>query len=255
MLTGRIDSVDVYFQKVSRINSWSGLLFWLSVFCSFAVFFTSNKLVANSSLNIIFILTTVAYSVINNWLSLFLLREAQSKRRIHLLSDSLSVKLDDEETNLYYNNSQQPSIIRLGVNVFENTLFTWRVTEEMVKKESVKVFIYLVIWFVVVLIRDMDLNFISIIAQTIFATGLIINWVKLLLLSNTCKQLFNEFRQNILTIDLNNNERAIATLLNLAFRYETVVASMGVHLSSNIFHRLNPTVTNEWEMVKRNVNL
>jgi hypothetical protein len=255
MTTERIDTVDAYFQKVSRVNSWSSFLFWLSVICSFAVFLSSNKPMTNSILNIIFIITTVSYSFINNWLSLFLLREAQNKRRIHLLSDSLGVKLDDEETNLYYNNSQNPSIIRLGVNVFENTMFTWRVTEEMVKKESLKVIIYLLIWFALILIRNIDLNFIAIIAQTVFTTGLIVNCVKLLLLRNTCKQLFNEFRQIFLTNGLNNNEKAIATLLNLVFRYETVVASMGVHLSSNIFHKINPTVTNEWETIKRNVNL
>jgi hypothetical protein len=255
MTTGRIDSVDAYFQKVSRVNSWNGFLFWLSVMCSFAVFFTGNKPVVNSTLNIIFIITTVAFSFINNLLSLFLLREAQSRRRIHLLSDSLGVKLDDEETNLYYNNSQHPSLIRLGINVFENTLFTWRVTEEMLKKETVKVLIYLLVWFTVILFRNIDLNFISIIAQTVFTTGLIVNWVKLLLLRNTCKQLFNEFRQIFLTNGFNNNEKAIAALLNLVFRYETVVASMGVHLSSKIFHRLNHVVTIEWETVKRNVNL
>lgn len=255
MTTGRIDTIDAYFQKVSRVNKWNSFLFWFSVFCSIAVFFTNNKPTVNYIMNIIFIITTVLYFIINNWLTLFLLREAQNKRRIHLLSDSLGVNLDDEQTNLYYNNSQSPSIIRLGVNVFENSLFTWRITEEMAKNERLKVSLYVLIWLLVMLIREVNLNFIAIIAQTLFISGLIVNYVKLEILRNSCAQLFNEFRQIFLIKGLNTNHQIVATILSLVFRYETVVASMGVHLSSKIFHRINPAVTDEWESVKRNLHL
>ena len=145
MTTARVDTINSYFKKVSRFNMLSNFLFWFSVICSFSVFFTNSITSVNHILNIIFIITTLFYFLISNWLSLFLLREAQNKRRIHLLSDSLGVKLDDEETNLYYNNTYNPSVKRLGVNVFENTLFTWRVTEEMAKKERIKVILYLLI--------------------------------------------------------------------------------------------------------------
>lgn len=255
MTTERIDTVNGYFEKVTRVNFWSSLLFWATIFCSFIIFFTSKVPNINSTLNIIYIVITVIYCFISNWLSLFMLREAQSRRRVHLLSDSLGVRLDDEETNLYYNNSQIPSVSRLGVNVFENTLFTWRVTEEMAKRERIKVSLYLLIWLIIVLNRNIDLNFISIIAQTIFTTGLIINHIKLEILRNSCSQLFKEFRQFFLTNGLSTNDQFSAVLLNVVFRYETVVASMGVHLSSKVFHKINPTVSIEWETIKENLGI
>lgn len=255
MTIERIDTVNDYFEKVTQVNIWSNILFWISIVCSFSIFFTDTIPSLNYFLNIVFIIITVFYFVISNWLSIFLLREGQSRRRINFLSNSLGIKLDDEETNLYYNNSHEPSVIRLGVNTFENTLFTWKVTEEMAKWERPKIFLYLLIWLIVVLVRNVDLEFIAIIAQTIFTTGIIVNYIKLELLRNTCKNLFNEFRQFFLNNNINKDEKAVATILNLVFQYETIVASMGIHLSNNIFDKINPTTTEEWEKVKRNVNL
>lgn len=255
MAINRIDTVDEYFVKVTHVNPWSNVLFWFSIICSFLVFFTANLTTVNYFLNIIFIISTILFFAINNWLSLYLLREAQSKRRIHLLTDSLGIKLDDEVTNLYYNNSQIPSIVRLGVNVFENTLFTWRVTEEMARGQRIKGISYTVIWLTVVLNRNVDLNFIAIVAQTIFASGLIVNHIKLEVLRSACNQLFVEFRQYFLTNGTSNNDKNSAAILNLVFRYETLVASMAIHLSSKTFTRINTRVSEEWERVKRNLNL
>ncbi|WP_394557909.1 hypothetical protein [Priestia aryabhattai] len=165
MTTERIDTIDSYFQKVTNANKWTNLLFWFTVFCSIIILFTDSQPTINNVVNIIFIAATFGYFVFSNWLSLFLLREAQNKRRIHLLSNSLGVRLDDEHTNMYYNNSEEPSIIRLSINVFENSLFTWRITEEMLKKERIKVLAYVLIWLLLVLIRDINLNFIAVCNQ------------------------------------------------------------------------------------------
>lgn len=253
MLNERVDTIDSYFAKVSSINKLDSCLFILSIVFSFAVFFSTEIIWLNSALNIIFIVITVLYVVVSNWVSLFLLRNAQSKRRIHLLSNSFGMKLDDEETYKYYNNPHSPSIVRLGVNVFENTLFTLRVTEEMVKMERLKGILYFLVLLILILIRDTDLNLIAIVAQTIFTTGLISNWIKLELLRSTSNRLLTEFRQIFLMSGSNINNSVHPLILNLVFRYETAVASMGVHLSSKVFHELNPRITTEWETIKSNV--
>lgn len=253
MLNERVDTIDSYFAEVSSINKVSNWLFRLSIVFSFAVFFSSDISWLYSILNIIFIVVTVLYVVISNWVSLFLLRNAQNKRRVHLLSNSFGIKLDDEETYRYYNNPQSPSIVRLGVNVFENTLFTLRVTEEMVKRERIKGILYFLVLLVIILIRETDLNLIAIVAQTIFTTSLLINWLRLELLRTSCDRLLTEFRQIFLTAESNISEKVKTLILSLVFRYETTVASMGVHLSSKTFHKLNSKVTAEWETIKRNV--
>ncbi|ANC75507.1 hypothetical protein ABE65_000960 [Fictibacillus phosphorivorans] len=251
----RIDTVDEYFQLVTKVNKWSAYLFWFSVLCSCLSFFTDKSPLLNTGINIIFIIVTVAYFILSNWMSLSLLREAQGKRRIHLLSNALGVKLDDEHTQLFYNNSQKESLVRLGVNVFENTLFTWKVTAEMAKTERVKLASYILFFILLTLINGININFISIIAQTVFTTGLIVNGIRLEILRSSCKQLFNEFRQVFLTNGTNSNKKVSATLLNLVFKYETTVASMGVHTSSKVFNRINSKISAEWEKIKLNLNL
>lgn len=255
MIMDRIDTVDNYFQPVIKVNKWSGYLFWFSVLCSCLVFFTEKNPLLNTGINIVFIIINVTYFIISNWVSLSLLREAQSKRRVHLLSDALGVKLDDEQTQLFYNNTQKESLIRLGMNVFENTLFTWRVTEEMVKTERVKVVFYILLFILLMLINGININFISIIAQTVFTTGLIVNGIKLEILRSSCKQLFNEFRQVFLNNGTKNSQKVSAILLQLVFRYETTVASMGILTSTKVFDKINPKVSSEWEKVKENLSL
>ncbi|WP_144697919.1 hypothetical protein [Fictibacillus phosphorivorans] len=251
----RIDTVNDYFKPVTTANKWSGFFFWSSIVFSCLVFFTDENRLYNTGANIIFIMVTVAYFIVSNWVGLFILREAQGKRRVHLLSNALGVKLDDEHTNFFYNNTQKESLIRLGMNVFENTLFTWRVTEEMAKAERVKVVFYILFFILLTLINGININFISIIAQTIFTTGIIVNVIKLEILRSSCKQLFYEFRQVFLTNGTNYTEKLAAILLQLAFKYETTVASMGVHTSDKKFKKINPSVTEEWEKVKENLSL
>ncbi|WP_341299701.1 hypothetical protein MHB44_14260 [Lysinibacillus sp. FSL H8-0500] len=255
MVEQRVDTLEIYFKRVNLVSNVSNVLFWMSLFFSYVIFFADKNSQINTIITIIFIILTILYFIFSNLLSIFLLKEAQNKRRVHLISDSLGTKLDDEETNLYYNNSQTPSIIRLGMNVFENTLFTWRVTEQMVKAERLKVLIYIIIWLSLILIRDINLNLISTIAQTIFTTGLLVSWVKLEVLRCSCDKLFGEFRQLFLINGIKNNKKVNALILNLVIRYETTVASMGINLSTKTFKKINPIVTAEWEKIKSNINL
>lgn len=251
----RIDTIDKYFQPVTKVNKWDDYLFWSSVLCSFLVFFTEKYPLMNTGINIVFIIINISYFIVSNWVGLSLLREAQSKRRVHLLSDALGVKLDDEQTQLFYNNTQKESLIRLGMNAFENTLFTWKVTEEMVKKERVKVIFYILLFILLMLINGININFISIIAQTVFTTGLIVNVIKLEILRSSCKQLFNEFRQVFLNNGTKNNKTVSATLLQLVFQYETTVASMGILTSTKVFDRINSKVSLEWKKIKENLGI
>lgn len=251
----RIDTLDKEFNRVNRVSVASRFVFWLSLICSYLIFFTDQKPKINYVITIIFVLLTILYFFISNWLSIFLLREAQSKRRIHLISDSLGVKLDDEETNLYYNNPQNPSILRLGMNVFENTLFSWRTAEQMLKLNRVMVVVYIFIWLLLVLVRETELNLIATVAQTIFTTGILLSWIKLEVLRYTCKKLFEEFRQTFFTSGSKLNVKVKATILNLVMKYETLIASMGVNLSTRAFNEINPTVTKEWEKIKENIKI
>lgn len=251
----RIDTLNDHFKPVNKANKWSVIFFWTSVVFSFLVFFTDNNQLYNTVANIIFIMVSITYFIVSNWVGLFLLREAQDKRRDNFLSNALDVKLDDEHTELYYNNTQRKPLVRLGMNGFENTLFTWRVTAEMAKSERTKVIFYVLLFILITLINGININFISIIAQTIFTTGLIVNLIKLEILRSNCKQLFHDFRQVFLTNGANYSPELAAILLQLVFKYETTVASMGVHTSDTIFNKINPKVTEEWENVKKNLSI
>lgn len=252
-MSERKDTVQKYFDKVDVVNCIHNILFWTSAILSILIFF-SKDLNIESTLNILFILVTILYFTFSSFLSVFLIRHAQDKRRTNFLTDSLGIKLDDEITNEYYNNSQIPSLTRLGVNAFENSLFTMRTSEKMLIKERLKVGIYILLWLILTLVRNTDIYLIAIIGQTLFTSGILIHWLKLEVLSYSCNRIFNDFRQLFISSDINNKENQ-AIILKLVFQYETVKANMGVHMSSKIFFRINKQVSDEWERIKANVGL
>lgn len=255
MIQQRVDTIERYFKLVNKFNIISVVLFWGSIFLSIVLLFLDKVEGIKYGISIAFIIITFVYFIVSNILSLYLLRNAQNRRRTHLLRNSLHVQLDNERTQLYYNNNQAPSIGKLGINTFENSLFTWRVTANMVKVERVKVCVYLIIWLSAMLIRTTNLDLIAIIAQTLLTTGLLTNWIKLEILKRECECIFNEFRQFFLMNRQTIDEHMQGLILNLVFRYESIVANMGVHLSSKVFHKINPYVTEEWEEIKQGLNI
>ncbi|WNV20008.1 hypothetical protein [Bacillus sp. SI2] len=114
---------------------------------------------------------------------------------------------------------------------------------------------YVIIWLSAMLIRTINLDLIAIIAQTLLTTELLTNWIKLEILKRECECIFNEFRQFFLMNRQTIDEHMQGLILNLVFRYESIVANMGIHLSSKVFHKINPYVTEEWEEIKRGLNI
>lgn len=178
----RIDSINSYFVSVKLFNRISIFLFWLSIAISFAVLFLSGYPLLKSWTNVIFILVTLLYFTCSNFLALYLTRKSENKRRTHLLSNSFDIPLDDEETNKYYNNNEIPSIRKFGINVFENSLFTSKTTNRMLIMETLKIFIYIIIWIFLMLNRNTSLDLLTIVGQTLFSTSIITNWIRLLIL-------------------------------------------------------------------------
>ncbi|MCY8087231.1 hypothetical protein OZL46_14060 [Bacillus sonorensis] len=254
-MSERFDSLDKYYKTIEKWNMSAKVLFWLNTVLSALVFFLDGYAVVKAILLYVFILTTLGYFVVDNYLGIFLIPGVEEKRRLHLLSNSFNVPLDNERTNKYYNNSLEPSLLKLGANVFENSLFAKAVTYEMAKKERVKIFIFFVIFVAAALLRTTDLEFISIVAQTLFASTLIPAWLRLEVLYRKNKEIYECLYNVFLFYKENSEEKVSACILDCYVRYESAKAYSGVKQSSKIFWRLNETLTQEWEQIKLNLKI
>lgn len=259
-MSERHDSLDKHYKDIEQLIKTTTILFWINATLSIAVFFAGNFQKVEEILLFVFVITTVAYFSIENFLSIVKIPKVEDIRRVHLLSNSFNVPLDTESTNKYYNNEIQPSLLKLGANVFENSLFAERVTHEMLKRERIKIIALVFVFLIALVLRTTDLELISILAQTLFASTLIPSYLRLEQLHSKNKEIYRNLydlfllrkRENSIEV---TDEKLSAKLLDLFVKYESAKAYSGIKQSSVIFHKINEEVSRKWETVKRNLQI
>jgi hypothetical protein len=254
-MSERVDSLDKYYKQLNFVDFVCNALFWLNATVSILIFFFNGYQAAIEALTYIFIGTTLMYFIADNYLSICLIPSIEGKRRVHLISESLDVPLDYEVTNMYYNNNIEPSIVKLGAHIFENSLFAKEVTARMCSKERIKIFVYATIWMVSLTVRTVDLELVGIISQTLFASTLLTKWLKLEYLRNKNEQIYKCLYDLFLFQRDNEDVRFSAKILDCFVSYEAAKAYSGSKQSSKIFFEINDTYTAEWEQIKEKLNI
>lgn len=257
-MSERNDSLDKHYAIIEKLNTSTSRLFWFNAALSIAVFFVNDYLLVKNIILGVFTLSTLCYFVIDNYLSIFKIPDVEDKRRVHLLSNSFDVPLDNEQTNLYYNNNLEPSLLKLGANIFENSLFAERVTHIMAKRERIKVGSFVLVFIIALLFRTTELELISILAQTLFASTLVTSYIRLEVLHIKNKTIFMCLYDIFLLHnkkDNGNDDKLSAKLLDCFVKYESAKAYSGVKQSTEIFLEINSEVTKEWDEIKRKLNI
>ncbi|WRP06895.1 hypothetical protein U9J35_01620 [Rossellomorea aquimaris] len=256
-MSERYDSLDRHYKNIEKLNTSTSILFWVNAALSIAVFFVDEYLTAKNTLLFVFTLTTITYFVIDNYLSIFEIPKVEDKRRVHLLTNSFNVPLDNERTNKYYNNELEPSLLKLGANIFEDSLFAERVTLEMAKRERIKVVLFVFVFVVALMFRTTEMELISILAQTLFASTLIPAYIRLEVLHYKNKVIFDSLHDIFLFHKQSpeNDERLTAKLLDCFVKYESAKAYSGVKQDTEIFNKINSELSQEWDEIKDNLNI
>lgn len=256
MIKERKDTLDSKYKKVNYLNNLKRILFSLSLFCSLVTTFIVDN-VLKDYLLIFFIVILVSLFVVDSVLTVWLVPKIENIRKTHLLSNSFDVSLNDEKTKNYYNNTSLPSIFRLGLNVFENSLFSFEISKKMLHKERWKSIISLIILFVLVLIRSTHIEVILFIVQLLFGTSIITTWIKLEIYKSETEKIYKKCRDIYLPISKEQEVTNVnlSKILDITIEYETLKARMGVILSTKIFNEINPRVSEKWEEIKNELKL
>ncbi|MCU5026638.1 hypothetical protein OB988_29980 [Bacillus cereus] len=250
----RRDSMDIYYAPANNFNKISNFLFYLNLGISFIILLKVPTGV-KESLTIVLIVLILLYALFSSLTSFYYLPRADEKRKTHLISNAFQIRMDGEETHLYYNNSLKEPIERLGANVLEDTLFSKNVSRKMIIKEITLVGICIIIGVIVCLNRDSNLDFILWISQTLFSTVLISNVIKLILFNRKCESIYQEIYKVFLDSDEISTVKFNAYVLDVFSKYECVKFQCGIMLSSNIFHKLNPSLKQEWKEIKKQLKI
>jgi hypothetical protein len=184
---------------------------------------------------------------------LYLTPRAEDKRRQDFLSNACNIPLIHETTVGYYNNDLIGVIPRIAGQLFENTFFTKSIVHFMVRRERKFLCAYVVIYLLIIFYRDTDLAFIAVVSQAIFSEQILSRYLRLEWFRMRTEKTFDEvYRMFQSKPDKDNLQ---AQTLDFLVNYETTKATAGIPLSSRLFERLNPTLSREWECIKKKLNI
>ncbi len=251
-MSERVDELEKYYVPIERVDKILSLLFILGAFLSLGILFISNLDINNydSIIKPFFILVVILYTILSIVNSYYLIPNAEKFRRKQLLSNSFDISLIHEQTQNYYNNEFEPTIKKLGMNVLENSFFAKNICKEMLIRERVKNGIYFSIWLIILLNREVDLNYVLIITQTIFSGEIIIKWIKLEILKYQNEKIYEQLHFHFSQGISNTSNNGIANILDLVMSYEVAKGNASIKQSSKIFHKLNEKLSQEWEEIK-----
>lgn len=252
----RVDEVEKHYKPVDQINKAGQWLFWLLITLSFLQFFKASlPAIIQDIATILFLVGAVLSLGLSIFSRSMLTPKAERARRKQNLSNAFGASLSNERTNLYYNNSYKHSILRLGANTFENSLFSKETAGEMLKKTRLVFVGYFIIWLVVLLVRQSNLDLITWITQVLFSGDIIGYWVSLELLRHRTERVFERYHDFFLHNIDDSSAEGMATIIDIYSDYESAKASAGIKLDSEIFHKLNPTLTVQWEELKEQLKM
>jgi hypothetical protein len=252
----RIDEVSVAYKPANTCDSVNGWLYYVLVAISLAALFSDSIKSANwkgqGELTIVFlkvsflVLTLAMFSLF--LVSKFLLiPSAERVRRKQLLADALGATITPEITVRYYNNGFPASIQRLAANVMENSLFSKEVAKCMLPTVRAKTFAYLVVWLIVLAVRQSSLDLVLWISQLVFSLDIIAYWLTLELLRHGHARVYDDLYQHFLHNHGEENAESKATVLDLFATYEATKAVNGVLLDSKVFFRENDRLSKKWD--------
>ncbi len=176
-------------------------------------------------------------------------------RRKQVLSDAFGTPLTHDKTSLYYNNEYSPSVQRLGANTMENAFFSKEITARMLWKNRFITGGYLVTWLLAFALRHNNLEGLTWITQLVFSAEIVALWLNLEVLRFRYEHVYDQLHAHFLHEIGEDSHRAIATVLASFVDYESAKSSAGILLSTKVFNKLNPSLSEKWKQIRRDLKM
>lgn len=244
----RKDEIQELYDKCDNITKKANILFIINITLSFILLFDFKY---RDIFIIGSLLLTIAYVILTNINEMYFSNLAENERRKSLLKESFNVNTTLKETNKYYNNDEDPSIIKLGLNCYESAFFTKKVVDKMLPSNILKI-VVLTIIYIILMIKLENMDLLLVITQTIFSTEIIFTFLKLCYYKFQLDKVCKEFEDIFFKMDLNSEEINIL-LLDATMDYECLKSYCKISTSSKIFFENNDKWTKDWQILLRKI--
>lgn len=172
--------------------------------------------------------------------------EAEKQRRKNAIQNGFGTRLSEYETEDYYNNDLHPSLEKYGMNILESNYFSKIISGKMMIKTGICA-IVAVVALIIACIFMKDTNILLLIAQTVFSTYVLVDFVMLVLYKIRMEDIYNN-AYNILILGNQTCNRQ-AWLVAYIVEYEAIKAHYKVRLDEKIFNEINAELSAKWQNI------
>lgn len=164
------------------------------------------------------------------------------------------VRLDEYETEKYYNNNNvgDPDI-SYATNLFESAFFTKEISEKMLLGAVAKLIIAVVVLIISCRFIAND-DILLVIAQTVFSAVVIEDAIRLIIFTQRIKTLYEEGYHELITVGISTTAQRV-WLKFFCVEYESIKAHYRIRLSESLFNKLNPQLSETWEKLSSQIKI
>lgn len=252
----RIDEVSEHYEPANKAEVLGKCLFWVIAALSLCMPYTATlDVLLKNILQAVFIVFVTVHFAVSQLSRFYLVPKAERIRRQQILSNSFGTKLSHEQTALYYNNDYSPSIKRLGANTLENSLFSKEIAARMLIRSRFITGSYVICWILAFALRHNNLELLTWITQIVFSGEIVAQWLNLEVLRLRHERVYDQLHYHFLHEIGEESPRAVATILDAFVSYESAKSSAGLLLSTKVFNKLNPALTEKWKRIRTDLNM
>lgn len=243
------DDVDLLYSRSKTMATLCKYLFWGN--CSIALTATICSGQLKAVLTYIQIIGALLYVILKSLDDGLFWYHAEMARRKNSIQVAFNVSLSELETEEYYNNHVEPSVVKYAMNTFEGNYFSKFIAGKMLGKSAVMSLVSIIVlivtgWF----ISSGDI--LLAMTQAIFSAYVIEDTLMLAIYKLKMDKLYDEAYSTLVTIGV-KDEKQIVWLLAYAVEYEAIKAHYKVRLDSTIFNTYNDELSQKWEAIQQKI--
>ena len=137
----------------------------------------------------------------------------------------------------------------------ENAFFSKEIALRMLSRKRIIIFGYLLAWLIAFSLRHDNLELLTWLTQLVFSGEILTEWLKLEILRFRYERTYDELYSHFLHRLGQGSPCATANVLNAFVTYEAAKSTAGVLLSTNDFQKLNPTLSNRWKQICKELDM
>ncbi len=184
----------------------------------------------------------------------YIYRNAETLRRIDLVDNSFGTRLSEKKSKDYYTNDENDfGFKKIGVNNFESAFFTYSILKESINKERFKsgiisflFFIFAICGYEKILILILQLTIPFALISRLYKTEVLYCCSKLV--CDNYRSIFDKAKE------LSETKFHAEIVKNLLV-YESNLAWSCILLDDATYHRMNETLSLEWNNIKADYDL